>query len=300
MHFDPGDLRLFLSILERGSITAGASAAHLSLPAASARLRTLETRCGAPLFLRDRRGVQPTPAGRSFAYHARVLLQQIERMREEMSEYAHGLRGQVRLLGNSSALGEHLPELLAGFLLAHPQLDVDVREAPSHRIVEQLAQGMADLGILADSVALGPLQSLPFRDDTLCAVLPAGHALAPRQRIRFTELLAFEHVALPADSALALHLDERARASAGTLRVRCRLPGFDALASLVARGVGVGVLPLAAAQRCQRHLPLRAIPLDEPWAVRWLQLCARHVDALPAPAAALLRHLRAAAHNPAA
>ncbi|MGF6200413.1 DNA-binding transcriptional LysR family regulator [Pseudomonas laurylsulfatiphila] len=89
MHFDLTDLRLYLNILDTGNITAGAARSHLSLAAASARIRAMEASLGVEFLQRNRRGVSPTPAGNALARHARVLLQQAERLQQELAEYAN-------------------------------------------------------------------------------------------------------------------------------------------------------------------------------------------------------------------
>jgi len=65
LHLDLVDLRLFLHVVEAGSITGGAARSHLALPSASARIRGMERRAGLALLERGRRGVSPTPAGRA-------------------------------------------------------------------------------------------------------------------------------------------------------------------------------------------------------------------------------------------
>src|SRR5262252_9226593 len=109
MRFDLGDLRLFLSVVEAGSITRGAERMHLAIAAASTRIRNMEAALGTPLLHRERQGVQPTEVGRTLLHHARLLLQQSERMRSDLSEFAAGIRGQVRLMSNTNALTEFLP-----------------------------------------------------------------------------------------------------------------------------------------------------------------------------------------------
>ncbi len=94
MHVDLIDLRLFVNIVQAGNITAGASLSHLSLPAASARIRAIEASLGVELLQRSRRGISPTPAGQALAQHARLLLQQVERMNHDLSEYAQGFKGR--------------------------------------------------------------------------------------------------------------------------------------------------------------------------------------------------------------
>ena len=83
MRFDLTDLRLFRHVVETESITRGAERAHLALASASARIRALEDQVGTPLLVRGRAGATATPAGEAFGHHARLLLQQAERLREE-------------------------------------------------------------------------------------------------------------------------------------------------------------------------------------------------------------------------
>jgi len=144
MRFYLTDLRLFLQIVEAGSITQGAERAHLALVAASTRIRNMETSLGTPLLHRGRLGVEPTPAGHTLIQHARLLLQQAERMNGDLAEYADGLKGQVRLLSNTNALTEFLPESLSDFLASHPQVSIDLEERLSDEIVAAVADGATD------------------------------------------------------------------------------------------------------------------------------------------------------------
>jgi DNA-binding transcriptional LysR family regulator len=88
MRFDLSDLRLFLNVVEAGSITHGAERTHLAIAAASTRIRNMEAALGTALLNRQRQGIQPTPAGRTLAHHARMLLQQAERMHGDLAQYA--------------------------------------------------------------------------------------------------------------------------------------------------------------------------------------------------------------------
>ena len=94
MRFDLTDLSLFRHVVEAGSITHGAGRAHLALAAASTRIRHMEEALGAPLLVRARQGITPTQAGRTLLQHARIMLGQAERLREDLGAYAGGLAGQ--------------------------------------------------------------------------------------------------------------------------------------------------------------------------------------------------------------
>ncbi|MEE4234908.1 LysR family transcriptional regulator [Pseudomonas viridiflava] len=292
MHFDLTDLRLFQHVIETGSITAAATRSHLSLPSASARVRAMEASLQAPLLERGRRGVTPTPAGKALAQHARVILQQVERMQFDLADYAKGFKGQVRLLCNTSTLSEHLPERLADFLVAHPNIDVDLQEQTSLRILYALRHGTADIGIVSDAVDASDLQTLPFRDDPLTLVMPLDHPLSELTRVSFAEALDEEFVGLSVNSALGIHIEEQALHMGQRMRIRVRAEGFDGVLRMVAHGVGLGIVPQAAVDRTTRPRRFAAVRLSDPWADRKLRLCAADFNALPGYARALLDALR--------
>src|SRR6202007_3488634 len=190
------DLRLFLSVVEAGSITHGAERMHLAIAAASTRIRNMEAALGTPLLRRERQGVQPTPAGRTLVHHARMLLQQAERMHGELAQYAEGIKGQVRLLSNTTALTEFLPEPLSDFLASHPQVNIDLEERLSDEIVAAVAEGTADIGIVAGTEDVTGLEVFPFRVDRFVLVTAARHPLAAKERIGFADALDYDFVGL--------------------------------------------------------------------------------------------------------
>src|SRR5262245_16321746 len=136
MRFDLTDLSLFRHVVEAGSITGGAERAHLALAAASTRIRNMEETLGAALLVRGRQG------GRTLRRHARAMLRQAERLREDLGAYAGGLAGQIRVLSNTNALTEFLPEALSSFLSTHPNVSVDLEERLSDEIVGLIAEGV--------------------------------------------------------------------------------------------------------------------------------------------------------------
>lgn len=292
IRFDLSDLRLFLHVAESGSITAGASRAHMALASASARIRNMEDALGAPLLERQRRGVQTTDAGRALAHHARMMLQQMDQLRDELGQYAKGLKGHIRLLCNTSAMTEFLPEVLASFLARHPHMDIELEEKLSYEVVQALIDGVADIGIIADSTDAGPLQSFPFRQDHLVAVVAQKHPLARRRSLSFSELLGEDFVGLSGDSALQQHLSGHAARAGKRLRYRVRLRSFDGICRMVEQQVGVGVIPETAARACAVHMGIKAIPLNDLWAKRSLAICVRDLDSLPSYTQELIRTLQ--------
>jgi molybdate transport repressor ModE-like protein len=289
---DFNDLRLFLQIAEAGSITAGAKRAHLALASASARIRGMEEALGVSLLIRERRGVQLTEAGRALLHHAHAVRQQMDRMHDALSEYAHGLKGHIRLLGNTAAVTEYLPDALGAFLIGNPFINIDLEEQLSHDIVEALVDGAADIGIVADSVNTGPLQTRPFRPDHLSVVLARGHALARRKSLRFEEVVEQHFIGLSDGSALQEHLAGHAQRLGKRLQYRVRLRSFDGICRMIEKNVGIGIIPATAAARHQQTMAIRCVPLSDAWANRQLLICVRDQDQLPGHTRQLLMQLQ--------
>src|ERR1700757_1056393 len=295
MHFDLVDLDLFRHVVEAGSITHGAERAHIALGAASTRIRHLEEAFGAALLVRGRQGVTPTQAGRTLIQHARTMLRQAARLREDLGAYGGGFAGHVRMLSNTNALTEFLPEALTAFLAAPPHGSVGGGERLSDEIVGLIADGVGDIGIVAATVDQSPLETYPFRHDRFVLVVGRDHPLAGRRKIAFTEVLDHDLVGLDRASALQRFLADKAARAGRPLRLRVQLRSFDAVCRLVECNVGIGIVAETTARRVARTMAIVPVALTDPWAVRELTICIRSLDELPPYARQLVEHLRTAA-----
>ena len=291
MRFDLIDLKLFLNVVEAGSITAGAERMHLAVAAASTRIRNMEIELGTPLLNRERHGVQPTPAGMTLVHHARLILQQTDRMRGELGEYADGLKGHIRLMSNTNALTEFLPEPLSEFLASRPQVNIDLEERLSDEIVAAVSDGKADIGIVAGTEDVTGLEVFPFRVDRFVLVTAKTHALAQVQQLAFAEALDADFVGLDRTSSLQRFLSDKADRIGRRLKLRVQLRSFDAVCRLVECNVGIGVVPETTAARNMKTMSLHRIALTDDWALRNLSICVRKLTDLPLYTQDLVRHL---------
>ncbi len=119
----------------------------------------------------------------------------------------------------------------------------------SDEIVGLIAEGAADIGIVAGTVDYGGLHTYPFRSDRFVLVVARNHPLASRARIDFAEVLDYDMVGLDRASALQRFLAEKASRIGRPLRLRVQLRSFDAICRLVECNVGVGIVPETTAQR---------------------------------------------------
>jgi DNA-binding transcriptional LysR family regulator len=297
MRFDLVDLALFIAVADSGSITQGASRVHLALASASARIKGLEAALGAALLKRRRRGIELTQAGESLLGHARIIIHNIDEMRGDLVAYASGARASVHLLANTSGLSEHLPKALAVFLREHPDINLDVEERESADIAAAIASGAADLGFAAEHALPDHFERFSFGEDRLVLVVPRRSDFAGRRQIDFREVTDRDFVGLTNTTALQVHIAKHAARLGVRLRVRARLRDFDAICQMVAAGVGVAVVPEAAAKRCARSMPISIVRIRDAWANRKLVICARSFKTLPRPAKQLVEHLRRVAQR---
>jgi DNA-binding transcriptional LysR family regulator len=297
MRFDLVDLQLFIAVADNRSITRGADRAHLALASASARIKGLEQAFGVALFKRGRRGVELTAAGESLLDHARLVIHNVETMRGDLARFASGVRASVQLLANTSGLSEHLPRALAAFLRDNPDVNVDVEERESADIANAIAAGAADLGFAAEHALPDNVERFTFSEDRLTLVTARHGAFADRRQIDFQEAAGHAFVGLTNATALQSHIAKHAARLGMRLHFRARLRDFDAICQMVAAGVGIAVVPEAAAKRCARSMPIAPVRIRDAWANRKLVICARSFKALPRPAKNLVEHLRKAAQG---
>jgi DNA-binding transcriptional LysR family regulator len=290
-HFDLPDIKLFVNIAEANSLTRGAERSHMSLPAASIRIKNLEEGLGVKLLYRTSQGVTLTPPGQAFMHHARLVLQQLADLRADLSEYVKGTRGHVRIFANTSAMAELLPTLLPKFLASHPDVNVDLKERLSHDIVRAVSEGKVDVGIVAGNVRTDGLETLALSEDRLVLVTSEAHVLANRGRIDFSEALTHDFVGMIEASAIHAFLAQAANELNRPIKIRIQVGNFEAACRMIESNVGIGVVPFSSASRHAKTMNIRMVELTDEWAVRKMQVCVRNLQALPAFARELVELL---------
>ena len=295
MIYDLPDLRLVAAIADSGSLTRGAAQVHLAPSSASHRLTQLESALGVPLFTRHARGLNPTGAGESLLRHARQVFAQLEQMHADLAPYASGLHSQVTMFANTNAINCFLPEDLGDFLRDHPRVRVSLEEQPSPAIIQAVAAGQVEIGVVAAGSDLGGLETRPYRHDRLVLVVPAAHELAGRTQVAFAEVLGEPFVCLHAGSAIHTFMMNAAAQLGGRLDVRIQVRSFNAVCRMVAAGVGIGMVPRSAAGLAENGNAAvdseKTVEISDSWAPRDLQLCFRAYANLSRAAAALVDHL---------
>ena len=286
-------LRLFVTVCETGNIARAGERASIVGSAISKRLAQLEDTVGTPLLVRRRHGVLPTPAGETLLEHARAMLTSASRIERDMAAYVAGVRGQVRILASASALAESLADDVAGFLQHpdHRNIQVDMEERISPEVVRGVSDGSASVGICWDAADIGALKSRHYRNDHLVIVVPAGHPLAARKRLRFVDTLDYDHVSLPISSAVQVMLQRAAGVLGRSVSYRVIVTNFEAALRVVRAGLAISVVPREVAELYAKAYGVHLVPLNEAWSQRRFIIC--HRETLSPAAQLLVEHLAA-------
>jgi DNA-binding transcriptional LysR family regulator len=288
---DLTSLQLFVAVCELGSIGKAAEREFIAPSAVSKRLSDLEVTLGTALLYRHARGVDLTPAGESLLHHARSVLFSLEKMQSELSEYADGVRGHVRVHASISAIVQFLPEDLGAFIGQHAEVKIDLEEHLSTEVIRAVQEGAADLGICNGTDGTGTLQALPYQQDRLVLIVPRGHALAQETSVAYEAALAYDQVGLHANSSIYLAMRQAAAALGRTIKLRIHVTGLDAMCRMIHNGLGIGVMPERAFALMHGVGELESVALTDPWATRQIVLVARDFSTLPVTARLLVDHL---------
>lgn len=291
--FDLVSLRLFVAVADAGSLTAGAERFGISLAAASKRIAELEQHCGVTLLQRGQRGVTVTADGQTLHRHAIEVIARLEQLAQAVDEFQSGAGGHLRLWANPSAVSGFLPAVLARYAELYPKVRIDLEDALSEDGIRAVQKGVAELAVIGDNVPCEGLETILCNVDQLVLLVPPRHALAGMRRVPTAAAMDEEQIALARTASLTRKVIAAAEAVGRTVRIRVQVRGFDAMCRMVASGLGVAILPRAAAQPYAQAFGLVIVAIEGMNVERRLLLAMRRRSELSPAAEALAAMIEA-------
>mgnify|MGYP001165755630 CR=1 FL=1 len=241
---DTQSLQAFLAVADNGSFSRAAEQLHLTQPAVSKRIATLEEQIDARLFDRIGRRVTLTEAGRVLLPRARNILVMVDDSRRALINLTGDIAGSLTL-ATSHHIGLHrLPPLLKAYTLDHPEVRLDLRFLDSEQAYQGVFDGELELAVVTLAPHPDPqLYVVPVWDDRMCFVCANDHPLAGRERLSLHELCAFDAV-LPGPLTFTRTLIESRFAATGLeLPVTLSTNYLETLKMMTAIGLGWSLLP---------------------------------------------------------
>ncbi|MGI5487226.1 LysR family transcriptional regulator [Microtetraspora malaysiensis] len=264
--FGTDALRLLDAVARTGSFTAAAAELNYTQSAVSRGIASLEARAGGPLFERLPRGVRLTPAGHALHRHAVDVLDRLRSAAEELSAIHRGVAGRLRVGAFATANAALVPGALRAFLRRGPDVETQIVEGPSARLMERLADGSIDVAVVSDypsALVTGPESTLtPLMESELLVALPSGHPLAGRAVVDLRDLRDENWIEAPPRGHTTMLLTACARAGF-TPRAGFRVAEWTGKFGYVAAGLGVTLVPAMAADGVRGRTDLVLRPLGE-------------------------------------
>jgi DNA-binding transcriptional LysR family regulator len=257
----------FIEISRQGNMRRAADALSLSQPALSARIQGLERELGTSLFRRTHSGMVLTPAGRAFQPHAERAMDALRSGGALIRELEHGLTGELALAVAPAVSAYVLPDILVHFTHRHPDVRLLVRTGHSEEIVELVARGEVDLGIVRE-LRDSQVRSRPLYEDELLWVARPDHPFAVAGAvdvadIRHEQLILFDRTSSYYDVTNSLF-----RVAGVVPRGVTEVDNIEAAKRMVERGLGVALLPGTAVADALSGGSLREIRLAGPATIR--------------------------------
>jgi len=250
MNLSTRQLRAFVALAEEKHFTRAAQRCHLTQPAFSALIRTLESAAGMRLFDRSTRRVELTTEGRVFDATAQRLLGEFELAMDDLRDHAERRRGRVAVAALPSLAAGWLPGLLARFHADYPGIVLQLRDALLDPCLDMVQAGEVDFAVAARRADMSGLDSAFLHADRYHLVCRDDHPLAAQKHVRLRDVAQWPVIQLARGSSVRQRLDEAlgADAFASLLEVE----HLATVTGLVSAGMGVSVVPAMTLFHFQR------------------------------------------------
>ncbi len=292
-------LRMLLEFAERGTIAATAAALGYTPSAVSQQLAALEREAGVPLLDRTPRTAQLTDAGRRLASHAAEILAMVEAAEADLA--APEPAGRVAITAFPTAAVAFAPALTRA-VRAHPGLRLLLRQTYGREVLQLIRAGQVDVAILDDWTGRmagwqqPALRFYPLVTDPLVLVVPRRHwASDPAEPVELLRLRDEPWLAPPVGEASRRAVDQVLAAAGGVATAPSEFEGLATILSLVARGIGIAILPRLTLAGGDSRVAVRDLPGTSP--ARSLYAVARASSTGRPAVAVIIEALTAAARG---
>jgi LysR family hydrogen peroxide-inducible transcriptional activator len=238
-------LGYFIEIARQRSFTRAAGRLHMAQPALSQQMKNLEAELGTPLFIRGRKEVQLTAAGKAFLPRAEGLLVQAEAAKAIVSDVAQLRGGKLTIAAIPSVSACLLPEVIQRFSRQHGQVELQLIEDSSERVADCVESGLADIGFLQLPASKSTFKAQSLITEPFVLLVGRSHPLAGQKTVLLRQLSAESFIFYKGrarDTAL-----ESCRKAGFEPRIVCESGELGTVRALVAAGLGLAIVPRLAA-----------------------------------------------------
>ena len=296
VNFELLDLRAFLAVLDLGSFRKAAARLHLSQPALTRRIQSLEGALGLKLLERTTRHVAATSAGRDFEPAARRWIDELEASISMAAGAGVTHYGQVTIACIPTAAFYFLPRIVHRFAEKYPHVRFRILDMSANENLQSVARGDVEFGINFMGTSTGDLIFTPLIDDPFVVACRRDDPLAKKRRIRWSDLQGRQLIGVSRTSGNRILMDNMMVREKIDLTWFYEVNHLTTSLGLVEAGLGASVLPRLA-MPVDDHPVLVSRKLVEPELSRTIGLVERRSAQLSAPARLFREMLVDTAHT---
>ncbi|BAO94004.1 LysR family transcriptional regulator [Caballeronia insecticola] len=256
-------LRAFVALAEELHFGKAAQRLCIVQPALSMQIKALEADLDVRLFERDRHKVALSATGRLFLPEARATLNQAARAEQTARLSARGEIGTLRIAFVSSVLPKLLPALIRTMHARYPLITLELKDMPTPNQIAALQDNQLDFGLIRMPVSGSGLEIRVVLEEAFVVALPEDHALATLPLVRPPDLQGYPAFVLARRYAPGFHDDMLValKREGAVLNIAQELGEFSTMLALVSAGLGIGVIPAAAAAALPPRVVARPLQL---------------------------------------
>ncbi|WP_374528182.1 LysR family transcriptional regulator [Acinetobacter sp.] len=236
-------LKAFLALARSLNYANASNELHLSQSALSLTIKTLEEELGGKLFKRNTRRVELTFEGKSLIPYAKKLLANWEDMEKDVKQRFKLQRGTLSIASMPFVTHAIMPNVIQNFLTLHPNINFSIHDITNEKIIENVLDGIFELGISFEPQQVDTLEFLPLFNEDFLALLPKNHPLADAKSLTWKALCANPFVTLQQPSIVRHLIEENCAQNNTQLDLKLECHQISSLSSFVALGIGVSVIP---------------------------------------------------------
>ncbi len=256
--FSLRELECFIAVAEELSFTRAARRLRLSQPPLSRHIQTLESKLGAALFQRTPRSVSLTAAGRALLADTKGTLTQLQRACDSTKRAGRGETSRLSIGFVSAVLNPMLISIFQQYRAKHLDVQLTLHDSPPAEQLSAIAEGRLDGGFVGstpENTATG-LVFIPWSKEPLMVFLPPEHRLSKSQKVKLADLSGESFVSVSAESApcFATQIQRLCRDAGFRPKVVHEAIRGQAVAVMVAAGVGIAILPASLARNVGESL----------------------------------------------
>lgn len=286
----------FITVARTRSFAKAAVQLHLSQPTLSIAIKNLEENVGGKLLTRTTRTVSLTPEGKAFFPVARRLIADWEQSLQDVRNQFKLRRSKLELAAIPSYTTNLLPKIIAQFHQQHPSINVTIHDIIAENVVEMVREGRCELGVTFEPSNAPELLFQPLFNDRFVAILPQGHPLLIKKRLRWVDILDFPHISLQRPAGTRLLIDLALKNQDLILTPSFESHQLVSIGRMILEGLGLSVMPSTSlAQMNEMGLHHRAI--SSPIITHDLGIITRRQQALSAAGLAMKSLIQAGRQN---